>query len=186
MQIRRRKKSLNWPICMRNGQFAEIGHFGEFRSYRSNILLGSYISAADVPYSQRALPPSNLDTNPSPPDFPYDYHIYKVLKPLTVVGGPIAPWFGQPGLGTQFYTSVTGNNMALIAAGYLERLSATVLISGSDKECSWRAPGLVCGNEVVYSCRKWLYIIQPESHRCLIPAKEVREGMAMLGRTTTP
>jgi hypothetical protein len=59
-----------------------------------------------------------------------------VLKPLTVVGGPIAPWFGQPGLGAQFYTGGTGNIMALIAAGYLERLSATVLISGSAKGCS--------------------------------------------------
>jgi hypothetical protein len=107
-----------------------------FHILKSNILLGSYISAADAPYSQRALPPSNLDTNPSAPDFPYNYHIYQVLKPLTVVGGPIAPWFGQPGLGAQFYTGGIGNIMALIAAGYLERLNASVLIAGNAKGCS--------------------------------------------------
>ncbi|KAH6984564.1 hypothetical protein BGZ61DRAFT_455988 [Ilyonectria robusta] len=92
---------------------------------------GSYISAAAAPYSQRALPPSNLDTNQDAPEYPYNYHIYEVLKPLTVVGGPIAPWFGQPGLGAQFYTGGTGNIMALIAAGYLEREDPDVLIAKS-------------------------------------------------------
>jgi hypothetical protein len=129
----------NWcfgrPIWQRVWLVESYIHTG-YQYKGSNILLGSYISAADAPYSQRALPPSNLDTSPSAPDFPYNYHIYKVLKPLSVVGGPIAPWFGQPGLGAQFYTGGTGNIMALIAAGYLERLNATVLVSGSDKGCS--------------------------------------------------
>jgi len=58
--------------------------------------LGSFFSAADAPYSQRALPPSNLDTSPSSPDFPYNYHVYRVIKNLTVVGGPIAPWLLVP------------------------------------------------------------------------------------------
>jgi hypothetical protein len=96
---------------------------------------GTYVSAADAPYSQRALPPSNLDTNPSSPDYPYNYHIYRVIKPLTVVGGPIAPWFGQPGLGAQFYTGDTGNVLTLIADGYLQRVNTTVLISNS-KGCT--------------------------------------------------
>jgi hypothetical protein len=59
-----------------------------------------------------------------------------VLKPLTVVGGPIAPWFGQPGLGAQFYTGGTGNIMTLIADGYLMRLNASVLIAGGKKGCT--------------------------------------------------
>lgn len=52
-----------------------------------------------------------------------------VKQPLTVLGGPIAPWFGQPGLGAQFYTGDTGNIMSLIDQGYLEREDPNVLIS---------------------------------------------------------
>ena len=93
-------------------------------------LAGSYVSAADAPYSQRALPPSNLDTPVDTPEYPYNYHIYTVMKPLTVVGGPIAPWFGQPGLGAQFYVGATGNIMSLLANGYLERVNKTELETG--------------------------------------------------------
>ncbi|KAF4973199.1 hypothetical protein FSARC_451 [Fusarium sarcochroum] len=89
---------------------------------------GSFISAAAAPYSQRALPPSNLDTNPDTPDFPYNYHVYRVVKPLTVVGGPIAPWFGQPGLGAQFFTGEIGNVKALLEQGYLQNEDASVLV----------------------------------------------------------
>ncbi|KAM5344550.1 hypothetical protein ACJ41O_013085 [Fusarium nematophilum] len=96
---------------------------------------GSYVSAAAAPYSQRALPPSNLDTNPNAPEFPNNYHVYEVLKPLPVVGGPIAPWFEQPGLGAQFFTGGIGNIMTLIEQGYLEREDPEVLISRS-KGCA--------------------------------------------------
>ncbi|KAF5025086.1 hypothetical protein F66182_2855 [Fusarium sp. NRRL 66182] len=89
---------------------------------------GTYISAASAPYSQRALPPWNLATNPDTPDFPYNYHVYEVIKPLKVVGGPIAPWFGQPGLGAQFFTGGVGNIKALVQEGYLERKDASVLV----------------------------------------------------------
>lgn len=98
-------------------------------SVRSSSHPGSFISAAAAPYNQRALPPSNLDTNPAAPDFPFNYHVYQVIKPLTVNGGPIAPWFGQPGLGAQFYTGDVGNIMSLISQGYLERKDPEVLIS---------------------------------------------------------
>lgn len=84
---------------------------------------GSYVSAADAPYSQRALPPSNLDTNPQTPDYPYSYHVYEVRKPIEVEGGPIAPWFGQPGLGAQFWVGATGNILALLDLGYLARVN---------------------------------------------------------------
>lgn len=60
---------------------------------------GTYVWAASAPFSQRSLSPSSLDTDPGNPDFPYGYHLYKVIRPFGVVGGPIAPWFGQPGLG---------------------------------------------------------------------------------------
>jgi hypothetical protein len=90
---------------------------------------GIYIPTADTPYSQRSLPPYNLDTDPKSPQFPYNYHIYEVLKTLTVVGGPIAPWFGQPGLGTQFYIGKIGNITTLIKDGYLERVDTSELIA---------------------------------------------------------
>jgi len=99
---------------------------------------GTYVSAADAPYSQRALPPSNLDTNPDAPDYPYNYHVYKVAKPLEVLGGPIAPWFGQPGLGAQFYTGYTGNILSLLSQGYLERVNKTKIEPGAGR-------GNVCG-----------------------------------------
>lgn len=90
---------------------------------------GDFLGAADAPYNQRSVPPSNLDTNPDAPLYPYKYYIYQVLKPLEVIGGPIAPWFGQPGLGTQFYTGDTGSVLDLIDMGYLARVNSSVLIS---------------------------------------------------------
>ncbi|CAF9940207.1 MAG: hypothetical protein HETSPECPRED_002203 [Heterodermia speciosa] len=92
---------------------AEVDRFGS--EY------GKFVSAADSPYDQRALPPANLDTPPDTPDYPYNYHVYTVNKTLNVIGGPIAPWFGQPGLGAQFYIGDTGNVLQLIEQGYLVR-----------------------------------------------------------------
>ncbi|RSL48998.1 hypothetical protein CEP54_012635 [Fusarium duplospermum] len=64
---------------------------------------GRYLSPASAPFSQRALHPGNLDTPPSFPEFPNNYRVYRVMKNITVIAGPIRPWFGQPGLGTQFF-----------------------------------------------------------------------------------
>ncbi|KAF9345310.1 hypothetical protein BGX26_003295 [Mortierella sp. AD094] len=77
---------------------------------------GSYMSPAEAPYPQRALPPSNLDT-PADGKYPYNYHIYNVTKEFIVLAGPIAPYFGQPGQGVQYYTY--GKIMDLIAGGVL-------------------------------------------------------------------
>ena len=94
---------------------------------------GTYVSAADAPYSQRALPPSNLDTPVGSYDYPHNYHIYNVLKSFEVEGGPIAPWFGQPGLGAQFYVGATGNILKLIEDGYLERVKKSSVRPGGGK-----------------------------------------------------
>lgn len=82
---------------------------------------GTYVSAADAPYDQRSLPPSSLNT-PIDGLYPYGYHIYTVAKELIVEGGPIAPWFGQPGLGAQFNANATGTIWQLIEMGYLKRV----------------------------------------------------------------
>ena len=51
---------------------------------------GAFLSPAGAPYSQRALPPSNLDTPTSDLSYPYNYHVYEVVQPFTVLSGPIA------------------------------------------------------------------------------------------------
>ncbi|EEU38014.1 uncharacterized protein NECHADRAFT_95953 [Fusarium vanettenii 77-13-4] len=70
---------------------------------RFGYTTGRYISPASAPFAQRALNPQNLDTPKNSPEFPNNYHVYIVLKRMTVIAGPISPWFGQPGLGTQFF-----------------------------------------------------------------------------------
>ncbi|KZP11315.1 hypothetical protein FIBSPDRAFT_819638 [Athelia psychrophila] len=82
---------------------------------------GNFLSPAGAPYNQRALPPSNLDAPTTGPSYPYNYHVYEVIKEFDVLSGPIAPWFGQPGQGTQYeaYTNV----MTLISQGYLKAVT---------------------------------------------------------------
>ena len=58
--------------------------------------------------------------------FPYNYHVYSVIKPLKVLAGPIAPWFGQPGQGVQYQTYV--NVATLIADGYLRAEDPQALV----------------------------------------------------------
>lgn len=82
---------------------------------------GSFLSPAEAPYPQRAIPPSNLDTPKDQPNYPYNYHVYKVVQPFKVEAGPIAAYFGQPGAGTQYHTF--SNIMTLIEKGFLERVS---------------------------------------------------------------
>ncbi|KAJ5110473.1 hypothetical protein N7532_001008 [Penicillium argentinense] len=79
---------------------------------------GTFLAPLGAPYIERSLPPSNLDTFDG--DYPYNYYVYQVTKSFVVGLGPIAPWFEQPGMGTQFvtYTNVKG----LIEEGYLRRL----------------------------------------------------------------
>ncbi|KAI0291857.1 hypothetical protein BC826DRAFT_1021296 [Russula brevipes] len=81
---------------------------------------GTFLAPADSPYSQRSLPPQNLDTPETSPTYPYNYHIYKVIQPFVVSSGTIAPWFGQPGQGTQYQAS--SNVLTLISNGSLERV----------------------------------------------------------------
>ncbi|OAA55368.1 hypothetical protein ISF_07879 [Cordyceps fumosorosea ARSEF 2679] len=86
-----------------------------------------YLVAASAPFSQRSLPPESLKADPRNPEFPNSYHLYKVIRPFTVISGPIAPWFGQPGFGSQFWTGTVGNIAKLISDGYVERQDLPVL-----------------------------------------------------------
>ncbi|MET8816291.1 TNT domain-containing protein [Streptomyces sp. NPDC004549] len=81
---------------------------------------GNFLAPQGTPYIRRAIPPTNLDEyNASDPA--YNYHLYKVVKPFTVEAGPIRPWFGQPGLGTQYVTNTSIPN--LVNAGNLKEVT---------------------------------------------------------------
>lgn len=53
---------------------------------------GRYASPAGTDFQARSLPPTSTTQK---------YYVYEVVKPLEVESGTIAPWFEQPGLGTQ-------------------------------------------------------------------------------------
>ncbi|MBV1855952.1 TNT domain-containing protein [Catellatospora tritici] len=73
---------------------------------------GQFLAPLGTPFAQRGLPPSNLNT-PTPQIAHEDlvplanYHVYCVLKPFSVDTGPIATWFAQPSLGTQYVLNRT-------------------------------------------------------------------------------
>jgi len=67
------------------GRFDEKGNFTD---------QGKFVAPIDVPFDQRALPDSSLKS---------PYRQYEVLKPIPEVNsGSAAPWFGKPGMGTQY------------------------------------------------------------------------------------
>ncbi|HEY0700924.1 MAG TPA: TNT domain-containing protein [Micromonospora sp.] len=61
---------------------------------------GKFLAPLGTPFAERSLPPQNLNT-PEGASLA-NYHRYCVIKPFPVDTGPIAPWFGQPGLGAQY------------------------------------------------------------------------------------
>ncbi|WP_405114813.1 TNT domain-containing protein [Micromonospora sp. NBC_01405] len=61
---------------------------------------GAFLAPLGTPFGSRSLTPQSLNT---PADaLLANYHVYCVVRPFTVDSGPIAPWFAQPGMGTQF------------------------------------------------------------------------------------
>lgn len=88
---------------------------------------GAFLAPVDTLYAQRALPPQSLDN--FDPLYTCNYHVYRVVKAFSVEEGPIAPAFGQIGLGLQYQlvsSLVPGaptplNVMWLINNGFLAR-----------------------------------------------------------------
>ncbi|MCX4469013.1 TNT domain-containing protein [Micromonospora sp. NBC_01655] len=78
---------------------------------------GAFLAPLGTPFGARSLPPSNLNTPAGAPLA--NYHVYCVVRPFAVDSGPIAPWFAQSGLGTQFQLN----------PGYLPQAGATLSIT---------------------------------------------------------
>ncbi|KAK5658336.1 hypothetical protein OQA88_2312 [Cercophora sp. LCS_1] len=89
---------------------------------------GNFTAPAGTGYRQRSLPPTNLEEpDDEYPVYPYEYHLYRVMKPLPVYVGPVAPWFNQPGQGVQYETFTTIGN--LVGQGFLKRVNPKVLLT---------------------------------------------------------
>ncbi|OJJ42100.1 hypothetical protein ASPZODRAFT_20787 [Penicilliopsis zonata CBS 506.65] len=89
---------------------------------------GTFMSPLGAPYIERSLPPQNLDTSDG--RYPYNYHVYQITKAIPVQIGPIAPWYEQPGMGTQFV--MPSRVIDLVNNGYLRRLSPAEYDDRSD------------------------------------------------------
>lgn len=108
------------------------------------------MSAADAPFSQRALPPDALnvcqvtDVNCNPRDHPWSYHVYEVAKDFQAVGGPISAGFEQPGGGIQYFLGFRVSE--LLTLGYLTPLNLTAILPGpgASGKCGKKPVNCVC------------------------------------------
>lgn len=71
-----------------------------FRIDRFGFPGGRFLAPLGTPFGQRSITPAHLNTPEAAPAS--NYHVYCVLEPFTVATGAVAPWFAQPGLGTQY------------------------------------------------------------------------------------
>jgi Tuberculosis necrotizing toxin len=122
----------SWNYPPDNGYLIVAGHPVEFQQTlepgqqidRFGSLYGGFLAPYGTPYAARSIPPSSLDNATG---FTCNYHTYKVTKAFTVEAGPIAPAFGQPGLGLQYQLvssllpgdPATANVYWLVDNGYL-------------------------------------------------------------------
>lgn len=72
---------------------------------------GSFVSPEGTPYGQRSLAPGTENKA---------YNVYEVVNPVEVKAGEIAPWFDQPGGGTQFKFDKSINE--LLDAGIIKKV----------------------------------------------------------------
>jgi len=63
---------------------------------------GTFVSPEGTPFEMRALPAEYANM---------PYYKYEVVESVEVNSGRIAPWFGQPGFGTQYEFSNTIQNL---------------------------------------------------------------------------
>ncbi|MFC4149087.1 TNT domain-containing protein [Micromonospora mangrovi] len=113
---------------------------------------GAFLAPLGTPFSARSLAPQSLNTPANAPLA--NYHTYCVLKPFDVDSGPIAPWFAQTGLGTQFqlnaaYLPQAGGAVSVqwlldhqfLTEEYLDGVCTTTSVP---RQSSTPVPGYVC------------------------------------------
>ena len=77
---------------------------------RTGNFSGRFVAPAGTPFYQLSLPYNQLG----------EKTVYlEVVQPVNVLKGPVAPWFGQPGGGTQFIL-LDGPVIQLVNDGFLE------------------------------------------------------------------
>ena len=76
------------------------------------------------------------DEECKPKDHPWNYRAYEVLQDFAVSAGPIAPAFGQPGLGVQFYLGPNRRVRDLVAEQLIKPLTLSELHTGPEAETS--------------------------------------------------
>ena len=73
---------------------------------------GRFVSPLGTPLATRSLPPGDANG---------PHNTFRVLKPIAVQSGPAAPWFGQPGGGTQY--ELPQSISSLLESAQLERVA---------------------------------------------------------------
>ncbi|WP_143736336.1 TNT domain-containing protein [Moheibacter sediminis] len=76
---------------------------------RFGLPTGKYFSPIGTPFNMRALPPGTYGAPTK----------YEIIKPFQVQSSTIAPWFGKPGLGKQYYSPIF-NAQELIQGGFIK------------------------------------------------------------------
>ncbi|QOV41779.1 TNT domain-containing protein [Streptomyces chromofuscus] len=111
--VLRNGRPVKRSLTLRKGQLIDLFGRGD---------AGHFLAPKGTPFAKRAIPPSNLDEyNASDP--PFNYHLYEVTEDFTVEAGPARPWFNQPGLGTQYYTSTIVGDLK--SQGKLKEITGT-------------------------------------------------------------
>lgn len=90
---------------------------------------GRLLHPAGTTFPQRSQPPSELDE--ALPD--YGLRAFRVVRPVEVRAGRVAPWFGQPGGGLMFQLADVSNDIGdLLEDGILVALSPGASSGGGD------------------------------------------------------
>lgn len=99
------------PYTLKKGQLVDRfgSPYGQFLA-----------SEKGTPFAARAMPPSSLSSFGGTTEA--NYHVYCVLKELTIQSGKIAPAFAQPGGGIQYFLGnarvmdlIAGNDLVEVA-----------------------------------------------------------------------
>ncbi len=115
------------PVTVTQGRLQLFGFAGG-----NGVPGGKFLAPEGTSYRETAIPPSNLSTLDAL--YPFNYHLFLVCKPFTAETGIVAPWFQQPGGGTQYFT---GNSVPNNVGGLLDgKFLQDITLSPNTTTCS--------------------------------------------------